>query len=77
MSSREESIKAIEDIWVSLGRDKEKLKLEGKTDEELVSGVRKLKAIEMSVKLLCKPEGNHALAVHLLANIFKDDEDDE
>lgn len=59
-------------IWTELGRDVTKLKLDTKTEEQLEEALVKLKAVRMSFKILFDPNGNHALAVHLLANIFQD-----
>lgn len=62
--------KEMVDIWKELGREPNKIKLDTKSREQLEDGLEKLKAVRMSFKLLFKADGNHALAVHLLSQVF-------
>jgi hypothetical protein len=64
-------------IWKELGRDPDKIKLTTKTREELDDGLEKLKAVRMGFQLLFKADGNHALAVHLLAKVFLNEDEQE
>lgn len=62
--------KEITEVWKDLGRDVSKLNLTTKSEEELEDGLEKLKAIRMGFKLLFTRNGNHNLAISLLANVF-------
>jgi hypothetical protein len=70
MKDKAELKKEIVDLWVELGRDPAKIKLDKKSIEELEDGLEKLKAVKMGFNLLFKADGNHALAVHLLSTVF-------
>ncbi len=61
-------------IWTELGRDPSKIRLDNKSREKLDDGLEKLRAVRMGFQLLFKPDGNHALAVHLLSKVFLEDE---
>ncbi len=66
IKNKEEIVSIIKE----LGRDVSKLKLEKKTSEELTDAVNKLRVIRYSFKMLFSNEGNHNLAIHLLAQEF-------
>ena len=71
-SKLEEKIRS---IWVELGRESNKLKLDNKEVPILVDSYNKLRAIKFSFALLFKQEANHTLAISVLANAFINDKD--
>ena len=60
----------IRKVWVSLGRDPNKLFLMKKTDEELDDILKKLKAIKYSFDLLFSPDPGVELAKEMLRVTF-------
>lgn len=62
----------ITEVWVSLGKDPDKLNFKGKSKEELKDGLTKMKAVKMGFELLLNDSGASNLAIHLLANVFGD-----
>lgn len=65
------------ELWVELGRDPTKLNLIDKSTLQLEDGLEKLKAIKMGFGLLFKEDGNHKLAISLLAEVFLKKENNE
>jgi len=63
--------KEIKEVYLSLGRDPAKLKLEGKTEEQLAEMLDKLKAIKYSLDLVFSPNPGVELAKEMLRTTFK------
>jgi hypothetical protein len=73
--SKEELHDSIYNIWEEIGRDPKKLNIEDKSVIELSDIYDKLRAIKLAFSLLFKEKANYALAMHLLANTFDDEEE--
>ena len=57
-------------VWISLGKDPEKLRFEGKNRKKLKEGLMKMRAVKMGLELLMNDSGASNLAIHLLADAF-------
>ena len=66
----------IKEVWIALGRDPKKLKIDGKTDEELEDILKKLKTIKYAFDMIFTTNPGVDLAVGLLRETFniKDEE---
>ena len=75
MKQEKELRKEIRVAWTALGKDPNQLYLDNKSKEELKEGLTKMKAIKVGFELLLNDSGAENLAIHLLASVFANKEE--